>query len=141
MLRSHRGDVDRVAFIVKQISVDPAVDGTSVERHHILCQSAGLVREDVLDLSEFFIQRRCPRLRRSVGRSVVHLVVPVDPPAVSESNHLHADTCTHTAVSESNHLHADTCTHTAMSESNHLHDDTCTHTHTHKLHYPTPTLQ
>jgi len=94
MCETHRGDVDGVALLVKQISVDSAVDGASVERHHVLCQRAGLVGEDVLNLSQLFIERRRPRLRRSVGRRVVHLVVPVNPPAVSEPNHLHTDTYT-----------------------------------------------
>ena len=93
---SYRGDVDGVSFLVKQIAVDSAVDGTPVKRHHVLRKRASLVGEDVLDLPELLVQRRRPRLRRCVGRHVVHLVIPVDPPAVAESYHLHTDTHTHT---------------------------------------------
>jgi len=91
---THLGDVDRVAFVVEQISVDPAVDGTTIKGHDILCQRSCLVREDVLNLTELLIQSGRPSLRRGVSRSIVHLVIPVDPPAVTEPDHLHAGTRT-----------------------------------------------
>ena len=56
-----------------------------------LRERASLVGEDVLDLSEFLVQRRRPRARRRVGLRVIHLLVPVDPPAVTEANDLDAD--------------------------------------------------
>jgi len=91
---SHRRDVDGIAFVVKQISIDSTIDGTPVKRHDVLSQRAGLVGKDVFNLTELLVQRRRPRLRRGVCRCIVHLVVPVDPPTVTEPYHFHTDTQT-----------------------------------------------
>jgi len=54
-----------------------------------LCECAGLVREDVLNLSELFVQRRRNWPGGRVRLGIIHLAVPVDPQAVSYPNHLH----------------------------------------------------
>jgi len=54
-----------------------------------LRQRSSLVGEDVLDLAEFFIERRSPRPGCCVFGLVVHVLVPVDPQTVYEPDHLH----------------------------------------------------
>jgi len=50
----------------------------------------GLVREYVLDLAEFFVQRRGPGFGRGPGLFVVHFFVPVYEKALHETHYLDA---------------------------------------------------
>ena len=49
-----------------------------LEFHNILRQRSRLVREDVFDLSEFFVQIRSPSQGESPRWLVIHFVVPVN---------------------------------------------------------------
>ena len=53
-----------------------------------LCERASLVAEDVLDLSQFFAEGGCSGACWSVILLIVHLSVPVNPPTVTEADHL-----------------------------------------------------
>lgn len=54
------------------------IDGAFVEGHDVLREGAGLVRKDVFDLTELFVEGRGSRFSWCVRSSVIHVSVPVD---------------------------------------------------------------
>ncbi len=56
-----------------------------------LREGSGFVREYVLDLAELLIKSGRARARWRVVFAVIHLLIPVDPPTVTEANNLHAE--------------------------------------------------
>ncbi|GFU69894.1 DUF1758 domain-containing protein [Trichonephila clavipes] len=76
---------------VYDVPVHLSVDGALVECHDVLCEGAGLVGEDVLDLTQLLVEGGRARFCRSIVGRVVHLLVPVDEQAVKESDYLHTE--------------------------------------------------
>lgn len=91
---TNRIDFDLIARRIVNVAVAFSVDRAFIERHNILGKSAGFVAEDILDLAEFFVQRRRPRPRRSVRRLVIHFQIPIDPPRMTETDYFHAENVT-----------------------------------------------
>ena len=60
------------------VRIVPAAHGAAAEHHLVLCQSPGLVGEDVLDLAQVLSDVEGPGQERSVGWLVVHVQVPVE---------------------------------------------------------------
>lgn len=58
--------------------VDGAANGTLLELHDVLRQRARLVRKDVLDLAQFFVQVGRASAGRCVRGGVVHLQIIID---------------------------------------------------------------
>lgn len=77
---------------VDDVPVLLSVDGALVEVHDVLREGSGLVREDVLDLTQLLVEGRGSSLGRRVVVRVIHLLVPVDQQTVEEANHFHAVT-------------------------------------------------
>ena len=78
------------------LTVSFPIDGALVESHDVLRQGAGLVTEDVFDLTQLLVERGGPRLCRSVTLGIIHLPVPVYEEAVAETDDLHTDNDAHT---------------------------------------------
>ena len=60
------------------VRIVPAAHRAAAEHHLVLCQSPGLVGEDVLDLAQVLGDVESPGQERSVGWLVVHVQVPVE---------------------------------------------------------------
>lgn len=84
----------RVCVCVRTVSLAP--DGTLGEVHDVLCECAGLVRKDVVDLSEFFVQRCGASLGWRVAALMIHQSVPVNVVTVPQTDYLHTEHTQHT---------------------------------------------
>ena len=66
----------------KMIPVDFSVNRAFVKRHYILRERAGLVRENVLNLAELFVECGGARFGRQIFHIIIHFAVPIDPQAL-----------------------------------------------------------
>lgn len=66
-----------------------AIDGTLVEDHDVLGEGAGLVREDILHLTQLLVQGSGAGLCGSALLHAEHLLVPVNEVAVAQADDLH----------------------------------------------------
>lgn len=73
--RGHARTVDDDVVIGR---VDRAADGALLELHDVLRERARLVRKDVLDLAEFFIQVRSSGAGRRVRLGMIHFHIIID---------------------------------------------------------------
>ena len=74
----------------KYLPIKLFVNGTLIKRHDILRERARLVREDILDLTEFLIERSSACLGRQILLVIVHIDVPIDPQTLYGPYELHA---------------------------------------------------
>lgn len=74
------------------LTICVAIDGALVEGHDVLGEGSCLVTEDVLHLSQFFIQCGGPGLCCCVTMAAEHPPVPINEITVTQTNHLHTRT-------------------------------------------------
>lgn len=85
-------------LLTLRCTVGLSIDGALVERHDVLGEGTGLVREDIFDLAQFLVEGGGACLCRCVTAGVVHLPVPVYVKAVTQADDLHTATEKHTAM-------------------------------------------
>lgn len=65
------------------------INGALVESHDVLSESSRFVREDVLDLSQLFIEGGGTGLCWRIIQRVIHFTVPVNVEAVAQAYNLY----------------------------------------------------
>lgn len=65
------------------------INGALVESHDVLSESSCFVRENVLDLSQLFIEGGGAGLGWRIIQRVIHFTVPVNVEAVAQAYNLH----------------------------------------------------
>lgn len=86
---THIGKLQHIARPhIDDVAVGATVDAALVERHNVLRQRAGFVREYVLDLAEFLVQCGGAGFRWRLGFVVEHFLVPIDEKRLNETDDL-----------------------------------------------------
>lgn len=83
-------DVVIVLVLIILVVADGA-DGAGLELHDVCGESAGLVREDVLDLRHFFMKSHVHGFTLFVGGFIVHVDIMIDERSLSQFNELDGD--------------------------------------------------